>query len=166
MTFDEFKTLAKGLKCAYTSPIFLPDEYSIKVWYKFLNDLPCDLATACIERYIATNKYPPTIADIRQEVANMAVGGKDWSESWKDVTRYISLYGMPNESKAYEAMDEYTREAVKRLGWQNLCLSQNQTADRANYRMVYEQIIKERKDHMALPDGLRLKLTNLKMIGD
>lgn len=166
MTFDEFKTLAKGLKCAYTTPNFLPDEYSIKVWFKFLNDLPADVATACIERYIATNKFPPTIADIREEVAEMMVDKKDWSESWKDVNRYISLYGIPNEAKAYEAMDEYTREAVKRLGWQNLCMSQNQTADRANYRMVYESIIKERKDQMALPEGLRLKLTNIKMIGD
>lgn len=161
MTFDEFKVLAKGLKCAFTSPTFLPDEYAIKVWYKFLNDLPVDIATACVERYIATNKYPPTIADIRQTVAEMMVDKKDWSEAWKDVTRYISLYGIPNEAKAYEAMDEATREAVKRLGWQNLCMSQNQTADRANFRMVYDIIIKDKKDNLALPEGLKSRINLL-----
>lgn len=166
MTFDEFKTLAKGLKSAYTTPNFLPDEYSIKVWYKFLADLPCDLATICIEKYIATNKYPPTIADIREIVASMIVGTSDWSESWKNVTRFISLYGMPNEAKAYEAMDKNTREAVKRLGWKNLCMSQNQMADRANYRMVYEAVVKEQKDSLALPDNLRLKLSNIKLLGE
>lgn len=166
MTFDEFKVLAKGLKCAYTSPNFLPDEYSVKTWFKFLGDLPCDLATMCVERYIATNKYPPTIADIRETVADMMLDKKDWSESWKNVTRLISLYGMPNEAKAYEAMDDNTREAVKRLGWKNLCFSNNQTADRANYRMVYEAVTKEKKDQLALPENLRLKLANIKLLGE
>lgn len=166
MTFDEFIVLAKGLKCAYTSPNFLPDEYSVKTWYKFLGDLPCDLATVCVEKYIATNKYPPTIADIRTTVAEMMVGTSDWSESWKQVIRFISLYGLPNEAKAYEAMDEATREAVKRLGWKNLCMSQNQMADRANYRMVYEAVVKEKKDNLSLPDNLRLRLQNINLLGE
>lgn len=166
MTFDEFKTLAKGLKCAYTSPNFLPDEYSVKVWYKFLRDLPCEVATASVERYIATNKYPPTIADIREQVATMMVSGEDWSESWGKVKRLISLYGMPNEKKAYEEMDETTYEAVKRMGWSNLCMSGNQTADRANYRMIYEAVVAQQKDRIIIPEGLRLKATNLKMIGE
>lgn len=166
MTFDEFKTLAKGLKSAYTTPNFLPDEYAIKVWYRFLGDLPCDLATMAVQKYISTNRFPPTIADIREMVADMMTESTDWSKSWQDVTRYISLYGIPNESKAYDAMDEYTKEAVKRLGWKNLCMSQNQTADRANYRMVYEAIIKEKKDHLSVPENLRLKLSNIKMLGE
>lgn len=166
MTFDEFKVLAKGLKCAYTSPNFLPDEYAVKTWYKFIGDLPCDLATACIEKYIATNKYPPTIADIRETVADMMVGSQDWSESWKQVARFISLYGLPNESKAYEQMDEPTRESVKRLGWKNLCMSTNQTADRANYRMVYESVIREKKEMLSVPENLRLKLSNIIMLGE
>lgn len=166
MTFDEFKTLAKGLKSAYTTPNFLPDEYSIKVWFKFLEDLPCDLATLAVQKYIATNKYPPTIADIRETVANMMVGSPDWSESWRQVMKLISLYGLPNEAKAYEAMDDTTREAVKRLGWKNLCMSQNQTADRANYRMVYEAVIKDQKASLSLPDNLKMKLSNIKLIGE
>lgn len=166
MTFDEFKVLAKGLKCAYTSPNFLPDEYAVKMWYKFLGDLPCDLATACIEKYIATNKFPPTIADIRETVADMTLGATDWSESWKTVTKCISLYGLAGWVDASTEMDETTTEAVKRMGWRNLCMSNNQTADRANYRMVYEAVVKERKDTLSLPDNLRLKLSNIKLLGD
>lgn len=166
MTFDEFKVLAKGLKCAYTSPNFLPDEYAVKMWYKFLGDLPCDLATACIEKYIATNKFPPTIADIRETVADMTLNATDWSQSWKTVTKCISLYGLAGWVDASAEMDETTTEAVKRMGWRNLCMSNNQTADRANYRMVYEAVVKERKDTLSLPDNLRLKLSNIKLLGD
>lgn len=166
MTFDEFKVLAKGLKCAYTSPNFLPDEYAVKMWYKFLGDLPCDLATACIEKYIATNKFPPTIADIRETVADMTLNATDWSQSWKTVSKCISLYGLAGWSDASAEMDDTTTEAVKRMGWRNLCMSNNQTADRANYRMVYEAVVKERKDTLSLPDNLRLKLSNIKLLGD
>ena len=166
MTFDEFKVLAKGLKCAYTSPNFLPDEYAVKMWYKFLGDLPCDLATACIEKYIATNKFPPTIADIRETVADMTLNATDWSQSWKTVSKCISLYGLAGWSDASAEMDDTTTEAVKRMGWRNLCMSNNHTADRANYRMVYEAVVKERKDTLSLPDNLRLKLSNIKLLGD
>lgn len=166
MTFDEFIVLAKGLKCAYTSPNFLPDEYSVKTWYKFLEDLPCDLATMAVQKYISTNKFPPTIADIRETVSDMMAGSTDWSESWSNVTRLISKYGLPNEARAYDEMDQHTKEAVKRLGWKNLCMSQNQSVDRANYRMVYESVVKEFKDHLALPENLKLKLSNIKLLGD
>ena len=146
MTFEEFKTLAKGMKSAYTTPNFLPDEFSVKVWFRFLEDIPYDTATASIKRYITSNKYPPTIADIREISADIMTGVKmDWSESWAMVCRCISLYGIPNESKAYEDMDEATKEAVKRMGWQSLCMSQNQAVDRANYRMIYESIIAQKK---------------------
>lgn len=168
MTLDEFKLLAKGMKSAYTSPNFLPDEYSFKVWYGLLKDLPYKVVSMAVEQYIVTNRFPPTIADIRESATAMiSEKPKSWDESWKWVCRCISLYGLPNESKAYEDMDEYTREAVKRMGWRNLCLSQNVSADRANYRMSYENIVKEKMTEQSLPEGLRLKLkdTNHELLG-
>lgn len=167
MTLDEFVLLAKVLKSAYTAPSFLPDEYSVKVWHKFLADLPFDIANLAVQQYIATNRFPPTISDIRESTAGLMAGErKDWSESWKWVCRCISVYGMPNEAKAYADMDEYTKEAVKRIGWKNLCMSQNQTADRANYRMIYESVVKEKLNQLALPEGIRLKLKDTKLLGD
>lgn len=70
----------------------------------------------------------------------------DWAESWVQVTRCISLYGLSNGTKAMETMDQYTREAVKRMGWRNICMSQNPIADRSNYKFVYESVLKELGD--------------------
>ena len=43
-----------------------------------------------------------------------------------------------------ESFDEVTREAVKRLGFQNICLSENIVADRARFAEIY-QAIQQRK---------------------
>lgn len=48
-------------------------------------------------------------------------------------------------------MDAITRECVKRLGWKDLCMSENQTADRANFRMIYEQVQRKKVEAAALP---------------
>ena len=46
MTHDEFKLLAKGLKAAYPSQNFLPDDYSMRLWYTLLKDVDYTLASA------------------------------------------------------------------------------------------------------------------------
>lgn len=79
MTFDEFKLLAKGMKSVYTSEKFLPDAESIKIWYQMLQDLEYKTANVAIQSYMLTNKFPPTIADIRQLAAEVQTGQPpDW----------------------------------------------------------------------------------------
>ena len=65
MTFDEFKVLVRGMKAVYTSLNFLPDADSIKIWYKLLKDMPYELANVAIQKHMMTNKFPPTVAEIR-----------------------------------------------------------------------------------------------------
>lgn len=52
-------------------------------------------------------------------------------------------------------MDAITRQCVKRLGFQNLCTSENITADRANFRMIYEQEQKAQKELRQLSPALQ-----------
>lgn len=154
MTFDEFKALAKGMKSVYTSERFLPDADSIKIWYQMLQDLEYQSASAAIQKYMLTNKYPPTIADIREAAASVQHGDvPDWSDAWEVVLRCISKYGSYRESDALASMDEMTRTAVKRLGFRNICMSENITADRANFRMIYEQLAqrKQKEQQISLP---------------
>ena len=39
-----------------------------------------------------------------------------------------------------ESFDEIIREVVKRLGFQNICLSENIVADRARFAEIYQAI--------------------------
>lgn len=148
-TYEQFKVLVKGLKSAYTNPSFLPDGAAIKVWYAFLKDLPYETLEQGIYRYILTNKFPPSIAEIR-EACTTDPYAIDWSGAWEQVQYVISRYGYYREAEAMEHLDEPTRRCVKRLGFQNLCVSENAVADRANFRAIFEAEQKKGKELAAL----------------
>ena len=46
------------------------------------------------------------------------------------------------------------RKTAKRMGFRDLCMSENPQADRANFRMIYEQLAEREKKDMQLPVGL------------
>lgn len=148
MTKDEFKILCKGMKAVYTQSTFLPDADAFKVWYRLLEDLDYTVAQAAIQKYILTNKFPPTVADIREYVVSVQAGEKrSWSDGWEEVMKAIRHFGIWREEEALKSMSELTRNVVRRLGFRNLCMSENVTADRANFRAIYEQMAE--KEHTA-----------------
>ncbi len=158
MTFDEFKILAKGLKSVYTSPNFLPDADSVKIWFSLLSDLDYNIANIAIQKYMLTEKFAPTIADIREMATNVKTGDKPlWSDGWEEVLMAIRKYGSYRENEALESMSELTRMAVQRLGFRNICMSENIMTDRANFRMIFEQLAERNHTQMQIP----AKLSNL-----
>mgnify|MGYP002795619152 FL=1 len=172
MTFNEFKVLAKGMKVVYTSATFLPDEDSIKIWYRLLQDIPYEVANVAIQRHMMTNKFPPTIAEIREQAA-LSVNNElnsDWGQSWEQVCRAIRLYGLWGTEEAIKGMDEITRQCVKRLGWKELCMSETPMQDRANFRMIFEELKLKTKQESALPLNIKESIAKLqskqKMIGE
>lgn len=155
MTKDEFKILCKGMKAVYTQSTFLPDADAFKVWYSLLQDLDYTIAQAAIQKYMLTNEFPPTIADIRKNAVSVQAGDKKtWSEGWEEVMKAIGNFGSYREEEALESMSEITRKAVKKLGFRNICLSENSTADRANFRTIYEQMAENEYTAKQIPLNL------------
>jgi hypothetical protein len=158
MTREEFKILAKGMKAVYAQPTFLPDADAFNIWYSLLQDIEYMVAQAAIQMYMLTNKFPPTIADIRECAASVSVGEKPlWSDGWEEVLMAIRKFGSYRETEALNNMTETTRMAVQRLGFRNICMSENIMADRANFRMVFEQIAEREHTAQQIP----VKLSNL-----
>lgn len=155
MTKDEFKILCKGMKTVYTQSTFLPDADAFKVWYSLLQDLDYTIAQAAIQKYMLINEFPPTIADIRKNAVSVQAGDKKtWSEGWEEVMKAIGNFGSYREEEALESMSEITRKAVKKLGFRNICLSENITADRANFRTIYEQMAENEYTAKQIPLNL------------
>ena len=158
MIFDEWKILVKGLKSAYPSPNFLPDADSVKIWYQLLSDIDYEAANVAIQKHILVNRFPPTIADIREQAVSVIAGDKPiWSDGWEEVLRAIRKYGMYREAEALDSMTDITRQAVKRLGWKEICCSENLMADRSNFRMIFEQIADREQSNKQIP----VKVMNL-----
>lgn len=164
MTKEQWALLVKVLKSAYPQYTnFLADQYSLELWYRALQDIPYEALNLAIQRQISTNRYPPSIAELR---ASVSLKEKDWSEAWEEVRRAIRLYGSYNEAKALESMSPLTREIVERFGFKEICMSENEDVYRANFRMAYEQTAKKREETAQLPEGLQARLNGVLQIGE
>lgn len=155
----------KLMKAAWTDPKFLPDEFSVEVWYEALKDLPGDRLALAVRSHMSDCKWPPSIAELRKR-AILPSDGEDWSAAWEKVIRAIGRFGYTNESEALESFDETTREVVKRLNWKQICMTDTDNLQtlRANFRMIYEQIQEKTEQNAVLPVSVREQLSGLAMI--
>lgn len=162
MDFEKFRVLVKGMRAVYTRDNFLPDMDTVKIWYSLLKDIPYDVLNVAIQKYMMQNKFPPTIADLRELSAELVNGQvKDWSDGWEQVLLAIRRYGMYEEGKALASMDELTRKCVERLGFRNICVSENIAADRANFRTIYQSYVEREKENSKLSLSVRTKMAQL-----
>lgn len=165
MNKKEFGIFASALKTYYPKEKILPNEQALELWYQQLKDIPYQVAELTLNKWVATNKWSPSIADIREQAAGIIQGEeKDWGEAWQEVLRCISKYGFYREEDALNSMDELTRKVVKRLGFKNICLSEDIQVDRANFRMIYEQEQTKAKQDAQLPPKIKELMATMPMM--
>lgn len=148
MNRQEFAMLSMALKTYYPKENLLPNDKAMELWYEQLKDIPYRVAETGLKKWVALNKWSPSIADIREMATSISHGDiKEWSEAWEEVRRAMSKYGSYNSREALESMTPLTRKATQRIGFTNLCMSENEPTSRANFRMIYEALAeREKKD--------------------
>lgn len=148
MTKEEFGKFAMAMKTYYPRDVSLTTKEAAALWYEQLKDIQYQAATLFLNKWVATEKWSPTIADIRSGISDITQGEVlDWGNGWKQVERAIHVYGMYREKEALKSMDSVTRKAVERLGFTNICTSENIVAERANFRNLYEGLAQKEKDN-------------------
>jgi hypothetical protein len=139
------KKLVAALAAAY--PTNKLDDDSIRVYTRMLLDLDYDAANAAIARLVATCKFPPSIAEIREATLAMVNGEvRAGGEAWGDVLRAIGRYGrnrLPGQD--FKLEDPVVAECVAALKWRELCDSENQEADRARFIQLYDRLATQRR---------------------
>jgi len=129
---------------------------TMKVYERFLIDLSFELGQAAALQLISQNKWFPSIAELRQSVIKMLPNEiPSTEEAWLEVVNQIKStgsYGTPYFS------NDLIGKAVNAIGWRELCLSENQVADRAHFFRIYESYrSREIEDNLQLPEIKRLK---------
>ncbi len=169
MTKKEFAIFAMALKTYYPRENLIPNEQALNLWFDRLQDIPYQVAEAGLKKWVSLNKWSPSIADIREMATDIVSGDvPDWGDAWEEVNRAIRTYGSYRALEALESLSPLTRKATERMGFVNLCMSENQSADRANFRMVYETLAQRQKQDAQLPEGLKIEMSRLqgiKLIG-
>lgn len=133
---------------------------TVAVYARLLQDIPpADLQTV-VDQCLAECKFLPTIAEIRERYIALtkSLGALSAAEAWGLVTgqiRAIGSWGAP------EFDDPLTARVVEMMGWRELCQSENQMADRAQFMRMYQEI-RDRHDRIdnLLPQARRMLETH------
>ena len=156
MNKQEFAQFTMALKTYYPRENLLPNNQAMELWFRQLQDIPYKVAEIGLNKWVATNKWSPSIADIREVCASVSEPDvPDWGDAWEEVINAISRFGMYRADDAVESMTPLTAQAVKRIGFVNICTSENASADRANFRIIYEQLAQRKKEDMQIPQVIK-----------
>lgn len=156
MTQQEFATFAMAIKTYYPKENILPNQQAMELWYREVQDIPFPVAEAALRKWVVTNKWSPSIADIREMTANIQHGEQmTWGESWEKVLDVIRRYGTYGRREAMEQLDPLTRRCVENIGYVDLCLSENIMVERAHFQRIFEIYAKREITEKQLPNNLQ-----------
>lgn len=168
MDKKEFAIFASALRTYYPKEQILPNNEAMELWFQELKDIPMEVASAAMRKWVSTQKWSPSIAEIREECATIVNGEqRTWQEGWDSVLTSIRKFGVysPKEAMQFlEATDPIAADCVMRMGYRNLCMSENAVADRAAFRNCYEvfQKRKQMDQQIALPLQNTIKQIQMK----
>ena len=164
MTRDEFKVLVKGMKAIYSQPTFIPDQDAFNMWYALIGDLPYDVCNVSIQKYMLTNKFPPTVAEIREMAAEVVNGDPlTWGESWERALNAVRRFGSYNQLQALESLDPLTRKCVDSIGYMQLCMSENIMVERAHFQKIFDVYQRREQTEKQMPLQLKEAISHLQL---
>lgn len=160
MTKPEAAKLVAVLLAAY--PAARASSGTSEVYERMLADLDYPTANAAVERLLATSKFMPSIAEIREACMSLLhgeqiAGGEAWGKVLSAIGRW-GVYRVPGVDFVFQ--DPVVARCVAALGWQNLCNSENQASDRARFIELYDRLAVTTRKELnagALPAARRLQ---------
>ena len=164
MTEQEFTLIAMAIKTYYPNENIMPNKQAFSLWYDMLKDLPYKETELALKKWVTTNKWSPKISDLRAEVSALAIEYKDYGEAWQEVLQAISQYGFYQADKALESMSPITREAVERIGFTNICMSDYIISERAQFEKIYNSLVERKKEVAQIPQEVRNLISEMKCL--
>lgn len=138
----------------------------LSVWYEFFYDVPLEIFKSAIKRLIVKNKFLPSIAEVKQEIAIITNPTLQLNaeEEWEKVIATIRQYGSYRASEAIKTLNPFTRKIVNMLGYNKLCLSENIAWERKQFIELFnsyqekdEKILKINTKQLTSTEGKRIK---------
>ena len=112
-----------------------------KTWAVILGDMDYKTAEAAllvVMRSWTSSFFPPPGA-IVEAARSMTAAPPAAEIAWKEVCKKLNPYAAPTWS------DPLVGEAVRVLGYRNLCTSENPGVDRAHFLKIYESLVKRQR---------------------
>lgn len=162
MKKSEFAQIVMALQTYYPREKLLPNDDAINLWYEALQDLDAVVLGTALKRWVSTQKWPPTIAELREQAQLVTSGDlPSWGKAWETVQDAIHIHGIYEYNAACKMFDAVTQSVVDFIGWDNICMSDNHEATRANFRMLYDQEAKRKKEERNVPPAVQAVIQNI-----
>lgn len=127
------------------------DDARMRLYVEMLSDIPPQILDAAVKKLIMTNKFLPSIAEIRETAYGIkdtisGTAAPDESEAWGEVVKAIQSVGYYGKPKfSHEAITA----AVNNIGWQDICTTPNEGTNtlRSQFRRAYQLAAQRQKDN-------------------
>jgi hypothetical protein len=126
-------------------------DFTLEVYCRALMDIDIGLLRSAAMQHISSSKWFPSVAELREAALSIITHGDESAEeAWGKVKQAIRAYGSYREPQ-FE--NDKIAQSVKIMGWLNLCMSENEVADRAHFFKIYQSVQnRERFDAISLPE--------------
>ena len=122
----------------------------LQFYVMMLSDIPPQILEVAVKKLIMTNKFLPSIAEIRETAYGIkdtvsGTAAPDESEAWGEVIKAIQSVGYYGKPKfSHEAITA----AVNNIGWQDICTTPSDGTNtlRSQFRRAYQLAAERQKN--------------------
>ena len=177
MTKDEMVEIMAIITAAY--PRFYDKQTDVdkiaalRLWYRHFMSISYDIMLQAADAVIATNKYPPTIAEINEKIDLLLRDNSEnmsETEAWSYVSKAIknSLYNYENEFNMLPPIvQKIVHNAYQLCEWAGMDESTIQSVVASNFVRAYRSEMENVKQKLSLPKERRKYIErSIKNIGN
>lgn len=160
LAVEDFRTIVRGLQAAFPRDNFIPNEYTFNLWYTALQDIPYPSLNKASTSYIMSNRFPPTIADIRQLAYDLSAQPDELpSAAWNQLLRALREAYAPDSEEVWNQLPDITKKIVGGYAtfraWGNTELSALESVQRPMFVKRFEEYSQRERKAAAIPQALR-----------
>lgn len=149
-----------ALSTAYPRDNFIPNEYTFNLWYSALHDIDYQRLNKAAQAYIMANKFPPTIAEIRQIAYDLDAPADDLAaEEWARLMKALGHAGSPEAADYWNRLPETTKEIIGGFSeyreWANMPTVDLMSVQRPMFIKRFEERTRQKRLTAPLPVQLR-----------
>lgn len=157
MTVDEFARLADAIKTYFPRDNMLPTDTAMELWYDMLKDMDYQSAYIGLKNHVATSKFAPTIADIRNGAVISQPQELNEMEAWSLVYKAIcnSTYNSVSE---FDKLPPLVQKAVglpDSLREWAMTENLNKEVVMSSFQRAYKAELKLREELQKMPQNVR-----------
>jgi len=132
---------------------------TVEAWWVLLGDLDADVAMAALRRVLAVQEIPalPAPGAIRKAAAELTHPRlPSPEEAWAMVLKAVRQHGHYDPPGGdWDFAYEPVRRAVRAIGWDTICLSEEIGVERAHFMRIYAAMTETVAEDACLPPALR-----------